>query len=95
MPEPKYKLNEKDAKRWRDLLVRHCSECPAKPEGKVKPNPKCLPLNPKENAEFEALCKKRRQKPEAHPLMKASLRHQHHCERKLQRLFKKLERLPR
>lgn len=93
MYEPKYKLNKKDAKRWNDLLVRHCLECPAKPGGKVKHNPKYPPLSPEENAEFEALCRKRSKKLEAHPLMKKALRRQRRRDRKLEKLVKKLERL--
>jgi|PlaIllAssembly_1097288.scaffolds.fasta_scaffold00029_9 DNA polymerase I-like protein with 3'-5' exonuclease and polymerase domains len=93
MYEPKYKLNKKDAKRWHALLTRHCLECPAKPGGKVKHNPKYAPLTPEENAEFEALCKKRSDKLMAHPKIQESLRHQRRKDRTLEKLVKRLERL--
>lgn len=93
MHEPKYKLNKKDFKRWNELLTRHCLECPIKPGGKVKRNPKYPPLSEEENAEFEALCKKRSDKLAAHPRIRESLRYQRRRDRRLEKLVKKLEQL--
>lgn len=90
--EPKYRLSQKDAARWRSLLLRHCLELPATPGGVVKRDPRYLPLTPKEITEFERLTRKRSRKICAHPKVKESLRRQQLLSRKLARLVKKLER---
>lgn len=93
MYEPKYKLNKRDAKRWHDLLVRHCLDCPAKPGHKRRFTRKYPPLTPAENAEFEALCRKRSKKIESHPKVKASIRRSQRQMRKVQKLADELEAL--
>lgn len=93
MYEPKYKLNRKDAKRWHDLLVRHCLDCPAKPGHKRRFIRKYPPLTPAENAEFEALCAKRSKKIESHPKVKASIRATMRRTRKAEKLLAELEAL--
>jgi len=93
MYEPKYKLNRRDAKRWHDLLVRHCLEMPDKPGGKVKRHKKYPPLTPAENAEFEALTKKRDRKHAAHPAAKLALRRARRQSHKIEKLLAKLKKL--
>lgn len=93
MYEPKYKLNKRDAERWHALLVRHCLDCPVKPGHKRRFIRKYPPLTPEENAEFEALCRKRSRKIESHPKVRASIRRSQRQTRKAERLLKELEAL--
>lgn len=99
MYEPKYKLNKKDAARYRELLFRHCLEAPLREVGGKlvpnKPNPKYPPLTPQENAEFERLHEKERRKIESHPAMKRSLRRQRYMMAKTEKIFQKVKRLLR
>lgn len=95
MYEPKYKLNQRDAKRWHDLLVRHCLELPAKPGGKVKRHKKYPPLTREEKVEFEALDAKRSKKIESHPKVKASIRHSMRQMRKAEKILVKLKAIVR
>jgi len=90
MYEPKYKLNQRDSKRWHDLLVRHCLEAPD-----AKPNKKYPPLTKAENVEFEKLCRKRSRKVCSHPKVKASIRRSYRQTRKLELMAAKLQRLIR
>ena len=93
MYEPKYKLNRRDAKRWHDLLVRHCLEAPEKTPKQQRAQKKYPPLTPAENVEFEALCEKRSKKIESHPKVKASIARSKRQIRKVEKLMKKLEKL--
>ena len=93
MYEPKYKLNQRDSKRWHELLVRHCLEMPAKPGGEVKRHKKYPPLTKIENIEFEKLDRKRSRKIEAHPKVKASIRRSYRRTRKLKKLGDELQAL--
>lgn len=93
MYEPKYRLNKKDEARWRLLLTRHCFECPAKGERSAKINKRFPPLTPAEDAEFEALCRKRSDKICQHPKVRASIEAGKRHDRKLRRLLNKLEKL--
>ncbi len=80
MYEPKYKLNKKDEKRWRELLLRHCLE--EIPEGQrkrmtVRQSRRAAlgeELTPEESQEFEALTIKRNRKIEAKPEIRESIR---------------------
>lgn len=93
MYEPKYKLNQRDSKRWHALLVRHCLEMPSKPGGKVKRHKKYPPLTPAENIEFEKLDRKRSRKHAAHPKVKAAIRRSYRQTRKLNKLGAELQAL--
>lgn len=90
MYEPKYKLNQRDSKRWHELLVRHCLETPG-----TKPQKKYPPLTKAENIEFERLCRKRSRKICSHPKVKASIRRSYRQMRKLDQAAAKLKRLIR
>lgn len=90
MYEPKYKLNKRDDVRWRALLLRHCFDCPGHKRRFIRKYP---PLTPEENAEFEALCRKRSKKIEAHPKVKASIARLKRHDRKIERLSVKLKAL--
>lgn len=95
MYEPKYKLNKKDAARYNELLTRHCCEAPFIRPGvpRTKPNRKFPPLNAQENAEFEALSRKRHRKIASHPKVQASIAASRRANRRLGYLVRKLERM--
>lgn len=86
MYEPKYKLNVKDAARWRRLVTREACEL-------GRPNKKFPPLTPAERLELEALTRKACRKQNRHPKMKAYLRRHRYLMAKTDRLFKRVKRL--
>lgn len=86
MYEPKYKLNQRESKRWHDLLLRHCLEAPEKTTKQKKMQRKYPPLTPAENVEFEKLCRKRSRKISSHPKVKASIRRSRYQMRKVDKL---------
>ena len=88
MREPKFKLNKNDDARWHLLLTRHCLDCPVRPVSHKYP-----PLTPAEDAEFEALCRKRSKKLAAHPRMQEARKYQRRHDRKIRRLLDQLDRL--
>jgi hypothetical protein len=91
MYEPKYKLNKKDVARWHALLLRHCLEAPVLTSYQRRLRKKYPPLTPAESLEFEALCRKRSKKIEAHPAVKASLRRSKRRIRIMDKLSAKLK----
>lgn len=94
MREPKYKLNQTDAKRWHDLLIRHCFEAPNLTVRQKKLKQTKYPsLTKAENIEFERLCRKRSRKHAAHPKVKAAIRRSYRQNRKLRVLAAQVEHL--
>lgn len=88
MREPKYKLNQRDERRYHELLTRHCMEAQfIRPGVPNKPNPKYPPLTQSENREFERLHEKQRRKVESHPKMKKYLAHQKKLVRQSNRIL--------
>lgn len=84
--EPKYKLNARDEKRWRELVTREAV-------GIDGGHPNIKPLTAPDREELERLQRKRYRKMRSHPRMipvKAAERRQN---RKLRRLLVKLQKL--
>lgn len=86
MREPKYKLNRRDEARFRELTLRECLEGSAAPR-------KYPPLTVDEQRELNRLTRKRQQKANTHPRMRESLRCSRAAQRRLNRLWRRLENL--
>jgi len=89
MREPKYQLNVRDMRRYRELVLRECASISPKASiRRVYP-----PLTLKEQRELQRLEAEKQRRMYRHPRLRASLRRQRHCHQQMQRLLRKIKRL--